>query len=261
MRLDVSWICSRISFMPEIEFCTACVPFCAAASDWRATLADCEALSDIAFMALAMLRTEALVWRISTDCFSAAASSWAEVCCADSVALVTCAAAALIRPTRVLSSSMVKFTESAMAPVISSVTVAFSEVSHFVHQSQNRVLVRLVGALGFGALALGLFGAPARVAEVHQHEERDDTDAQQDQHAEHDEVGGAPAELLLIRVSKLLRRGEQRLGVVHDLATSLLRIHQRLQVSENRGHRPLEFLVGLVEFDKLCLLLRVPRRS
>src|ERR1041385_5954874 len=28
----------------------------------RATLADCEALSDIAFMAFAMLRTEALVW-------------------------------------------------------------------------------------------------------------------------------------------------------------------------------------------------------
>ncbi len=89
MRLDVSWICSRISFMPEIEFCTACVPFCAAASDWRATLADCEALSDISFMAFAMPSTEALVWRISTDCFSAAASSCAEVCCADSAAVVT----------------------------------------------------------------------------------------------------------------------------------------------------------------------------
>src|SRR5580765_3538868 len=112
--------------MPEIEFCTACVPFWAAASDWRATLADCEALSDISFSERAMLRTEALVCRISTDCFSAAASSCTEVCWADSVAVVTCAAAALIRPTRPRSSSMVKFTESAMAPVISSVTVALT---------------------------------------------------------------------------------------------------------------------------------------
>ena len=110
-------------------------------------------------------------------------------------------------------------------------------------------------------MALGLFGAPARVAQVHQYDQRDHGDAREDQGPEHDEVGGALAEFLLIGVGKFLRGGEQRLGVVHDLAAGLLRVHQRLKVSENRGHRPLEFLVGLFKFGKLCLLLRVLRCS
>ena len=165
MRFEVSWICSRISFMPEIEFCTACEPFCAADSDCFATPADCVALSDISFIACAMLSTEALVSRISRDCFSAAASSCTEVFCAASVAFVTCAAALLMRPTTPFSSSMVKFTESAMAPVMSSVTVAFAVRSpsarsaHLVHQPQDRGLVGLVGAFDRGALALGFLGA------------------------------------------------------------------------------------------------------
>jgi len=91
----------------EIEFCTACVPFCAAASDWRATLADCEALSDI---------------RVHGPCHAGEPKHWS----GESRQTVsgggeqlrggvlrgrpwrssTCAAAALIRPTRVLSSSM-----------------------------------------------------------------------------------------------------------------------------------------------------------
>ena len=39
IRFDVSWIWSRIEFMPPIVFCTARRPCSAASSDWRATLA------------------------------------------------------------------------------------------------------------------------------------------------------------------------------------------------------------------------------
>src|SRR2546426_5784315 len=42
----------------------------------------------------------------------------------------------------------------------------------------------LVGALGLGALALGLFGAPARVAQVHQYDQRDHGDGREDQRSE-----------------------------------------------------------------------------
>ena len=37
IRFDVSWIWSRIEFMPPIVFCTAFRPDSAACSDWRAT--------------------------------------------------------------------------------------------------------------------------------------------------------------------------------------------------------------------------------
>jgi hypothetical protein len=37
MRLEVSWIWSRIAFMPPMVFCTAVRPVSAACSDWRAT--------------------------------------------------------------------------------------------------------------------------------------------------------------------------------------------------------------------------------
>ena len=41
MRLEVSWIWSRMAFMPPMEFCTAVRPVPAAAKDCRATSADC----------------------------------------------------------------------------------------------------------------------------------------------------------------------------------------------------------------------------
>ena len=93
--------------MPEIEFCTAAVPFWAAASDLRATVADSSALVDTLLMAVAIDNTEFEVSRISSDCFSAAASNRVEVSRAASVAFETWAAALLIRPTSTRNSSMV----------------------------------------------------------------------------------------------------------------------------------------------------------
>jgi len=40
--------------MPLIESCTACVPFSAAVSDWRATCADCMAWPDTSLIERAM---------------------------------------------------------------------------------------------------------------------------------------------------------------------------------------------------------------
>ena len=59
IRFEVSWICSRISPMPVIEFDTASWPFCAADSDWRATLTDFDALADTSLIARAIFSTEA----------------------------------------------------------------------------------------------------------------------------------------------------------------------------------------------------------
>jgi hypothetical protein len=46
IRFEVSWICSRMSFMPRIAFCTAWLPFSAAASEVFATAAESPALFD-----------------------------------------------------------------------------------------------------------------------------------------------------------------------------------------------------------------------
>ena len=107
MRLAVSWICSRISFMPRIESCTAWVPFSAADRDCWATSAERLALPDTWFIERAMSSTERPAAWISSACFSAAASSSEEFCLAISVAAVTRLAASLMRPTSTRSSSMV----------------------------------------------------------------------------------------------------------------------------------------------------------
>ena len=126
IRLAVSWIWSRMPFMPEIAFCTACWPFSAAASDALATSADWVALLETSLMVFAIPRTWALVLLISCDCLSLAASICTVVCCAESEAVVTWSAAVVMRLTSVRNSSIAKFTESATAPVMSSPTVAFT---------------------------------------------------------------------------------------------------------------------------------------
>ena len=67
MRLEVSWIWLRMSFMPEIEFDTAAEPFCAASSDAYATRADSRAEEETDFIELAISRTTALALWISAD--------------------------------------------------------------------------------------------------------------------------------------------------------------------------------------------------
>jgi hypothetical protein len=68
MRLDVSWICVRISFMPEIWFCTTCPPFSAAASDCWATRADWVAVCETSLMDSAICNTDADACWISLFC-------------------------------------------------------------------------------------------------------------------------------------------------------------------------------------------------
>ncbi|MNV46604.1 hypothetical protein D3C71_1384410 [compost metagenome] len=79
MRLEVSWIWSRMEFIPPMAFCTACRPESAACSDWRATVADSCACVDTSLMRVAMSSTERPVSRISRSCSVDAASSSVEV--------------------------------------------------------------------------------------------------------------------------------------------------------------------------------------
>ena len=124
MRLDVSWICSRMSFMPLIAFCTAWLPFSAADREVLATEAESVALFDTSSIDAVICVTDCPVLWISTACFCAAWRSCPEIVCASTVALVTCCAAAEIPVTRPRRSSIVELMASAMAPVTSSVTLA-----------------------------------------------------------------------------------------------------------------------------------------
>ncbi len=107
MRLEVSWIWSRISFMPEIEFSTARRPLSAAASERWATWAPSSAVVDTSEIDRETWRTCEVVSSISFDCRSAAPRSSAEIDCACAVFCVTEMAALFTPVTRVLSSSIV----------------------------------------------------------------------------------------------------------------------------------------------------------
>ena len=155
--------------MPEMEFWTACVPFCAAASDWRATFADWDALAIISFIASAMLSTAELVSLISRDWISAAASSWVEVCSAASVArryLGGSVVDAAHQHAQLLDGEVHRVRDGArdvLGHRRLHGQVAVREVAHLVHETQNRILVRAILLLDVFALALGLHGAPARI--------------------------------------------------------------------------------------------------
>ncbi|MNM74364.1 hypothetical protein D3C81_861240 [compost metagenome] len=107
IRLEVSWICSRMSFMPVIAFCTACWPCSAAVSEARATLADSAAPRDTCVMRSAISTTDSPVWRIWRDCSSVVDTSWVEVDCTCPDACVTSPAVCCTRPTSSRSSSTV----------------------------------------------------------------------------------------------------------------------------------------------------------
>jgi hypothetical protein len=107
IRLDVSWICSRMSFMPEIEFCTARRPLSAAASERCATRAPSSAVVDTSEIDFDTCNTCEVVSSISRDCRSAAESSSFEIDCACAVFCVTWMAALFTPVTRFRSSSIV----------------------------------------------------------------------------------------------------------------------------------------------------------
>ena len=107
IRFDVSWICSRMSFMPEIEFCTAARPLSAAASERCATRAPSSAVEDTSEIERETCNTCAVVSSISFDWRSAAPRSSAEIDCAWAVFCVTWMAALFTPVTRLRSSSTV----------------------------------------------------------------------------------------------------------------------------------------------------------
>ena len=107
IRLAVSWICSRISFMPAIWLYTARCPRSAASSELRATLADSPALREASLICAAIFSTFSPVFLISRDCCSEADSSRVAMSRAAVEAVLTCSAVLLMRPTRPRSSSTV----------------------------------------------------------------------------------------------------------------------------------------------------------
>ena len=107
MRLEVSWIWSRIVFMPPMAFCTACSPESAACRDWRATEADSCACVETSLMRDAMSSTERPVSRISRNCSVEAASSSVDVLSTSAVVCATRVAVFCTLPTSERSSSTV----------------------------------------------------------------------------------------------------------------------------------------------------------
>ncbi len=124
MRLEVSWMVSRMVFMPLMVRRTASPPLCAMSTECRATSAARSALPDTSSMEPAIAAMDSVAEAICRDCAlddlaRCCASAW--VCFA---APSTCTADWLMVVTRPRSDSTAMFTESAMAPVMSSVTVA-----------------------------------------------------------------------------------------------------------------------------------------
>ena len=107
IRFEVSWIWSRIEFMPPIVFCTACRPDSAACSDWRATVAVSCAWLDTLLIRPAICSTDSPVSRISRSCSDEAASSSVELASTCSVVAATRLTVPCTCDTRVRSSSTV----------------------------------------------------------------------------------------------------------------------------------------------------------
>ena len=107
MRLAVSWIWSRMRFMPPMLACTACRPDSAAWADWRATSDEVWACTDTCWMRCAMSSTDWPVSRISRNCSVEVASSSMEVFSTAAVVWVTRSALVCTWPTRLRSSSTV----------------------------------------------------------------------------------------------------------------------------------------------------------
>ena len=58
MRLEVSWIVSRMAFMPSIVRRTASPPLCATSTEWRATSEERSALPETSSIEAAMAATD-----------------------------------------------------------------------------------------------------------------------------------------------------------------------------------------------------------
>ena len=126
MRLEVSWIWSRIESMPAIVSRTTPAPLVAICTERCATSADSAELRETWSMleAISVMRVDAEL--ISCAWCSAASARCMAVACVSCALEATCAEVSLMVPTRSRRFSTAKLMESAIAPVMSSVTVAFT---------------------------------------------------------------------------------------------------------------------------------------
>ena len=108
--------------MPRIVFCTASVPRFAVTTDPWATSAEFSALCDISCIDWAISITRSVVSVICAAWRNVASVSSVAVCRLRSDSIATCCAAFLMRCTRLRISLTAKLMESAIAPVICSVT-------------------------------------------------------------------------------------------------------------------------------------------
>ena len=68
MRLEVSWMVSRMVFMPSMVRRTASPPLCATSTEWRATSAARSALPETSSTEPAMLAADSVAEAICLDC-------------------------------------------------------------------------------------------------------------------------------------------------------------------------------------------------
>ena len=168
--------------MPEIGFCTALPPFSAAASDCLRHLRRLRGvLRDLVDRLAPSVSTDADACWISRFCRCDASNSRFEIACVSCVAFVTWSVAELMPRTSVRSSSIVKLIESAIAPVMSSVTDACTVRSPSARLPISFSSRRIASWLRLFSCSLSC-ARNARVVEEHLAEQREAGERQQREH-------------------------------------------------------------------------------
>ena len=106
MRFDVSWMFSRIAFMPSIVRRTASPPLCAMSTECRATSAERSALPDTSSVEEAMAAIDSEAAPICLDCAAEALARCVESACVWRVAPSSLTAESLIVTTSSRSASI-----------------------------------------------------------------------------------------------------------------------------------------------------------
>ena len=106
MRFEVSWMFSRIVFMPSIVRRTASPPLCATSTAWRATSAERSALPETSSMDAAIAPTASVAAATWRDCATLALARWPAAACVCRAAWSSCTAVSLIVATSSRSASI-----------------------------------------------------------------------------------------------------------------------------------------------------------
>jgi ribosomal protein L37AE/L43A len=106
MRLDVSWMFSRIAFMPSIVRRTASPPLCAISTECRATSDERSALPETSSVEAAMAAIDSEAAPICLDCAEDAFARWVDSAWVCRVAASSLTAESLIVTTSSRSASI-----------------------------------------------------------------------------------------------------------------------------------------------------------